>query len=175
MDKNSKEKTPSGNLLVQLFFMLKTRSLAILASGKRKRVHFVQDEKQTLKKLKELRGIFLELSKEDLSRDTLFMEKIVPVWAFLEKSCSSLLETPCDPLTLEGRLRHLLLSIKHYPKKDPYNMGYYLTHSVGREWSPLPFMTMLRELHRDFGEQEASSSLAIWMQLLSEISDEFPG
>ena len=175
MDNNSEEKKPPGNLLVQLFFMLKLRSLAALTSSKRRRVHFVRRGEDTLQHLKELSQLLLKLSNEDVSRNTLFMTDLSSIWVSLETTCASLLQSSCDPLSLEGKLQHLLLSIKHYPKKDLYDLGYYLNQDIGPEWSPLPFMTMLRELHTDYREKEASSSLAIWRQILTEIVDEFPG
>lgn len=66
---------------------------------------------------------------------------------------------------------HLLVdSFKTFPGRNSYSLHFYLTRFSGKEWFPVPFFDLLKQLHDEYQRHKKNSQLDRWIHLIDEMT-----
>ncbi|NDD58322.1 MAG: hypothetical protein EBZ47_03585 [Chlamydiae bacterium] len=68
-------------------------------------------------------------------------------------------------------LQKLIDSILNFPDHSDHSLGFYLNQHAGKDWTPLPLMNLLKNLHLNYQSDPSTSELANWLNLLTQIRD----
>ena len=165
----SKKKAPSS--IIGAIFLLRVKALIGLATGKKRRIHFTQDPEKLAKDMERLNALFSLLCRKDKSRDPAYLEKLSATWSSITQNCASLIKAHAEDFSIELKMKDLLLSIGNFPKEAEHKVGYYLSEGTGYEWSPVPFMDILKSLHLEYQTHFDNSQLSIWIERIEAIQD----
>ena len=124
---------------------------------------FPKENKQTLEKLKELKEELRKIGEENPSEDIVFCKNLASIWQDLISTQKNLTHSKTD---------QLIDAISNYPNPKQTCLGFYLENFSEKEWFPLPFFDLLKELHLDYFENQKNSDLDRWISLIDEILEE---
>lgn len=109
------------------------------------------------------------LAKHDASRELSFTERLTELWHKLSDECNSIWATQEFSSSMKSALKFLLSQVSGYPLGADHTLGFYFDASAGKEWTPLPFMQLLQELHEEYQREPQQSHLAAWVALIDAI------
>ena len=64
----------------------------------------------------------------------------------------------------------LVDSFKTFPGRNSYSLHFYLTRFSGKEWFPMPFFELLKQLHDEHQHHKKNSQLDRWIHLIEEMT-----
>ena len=64
----------------------------------------------------------------------------------------------------------LVDSFKTFPGRNSYSLHFYLTRFSGKEWFPVPFFDLLKQLHDEYRHHKKNSQLDRWIHLIEEMT-----
>ncbi len=130
---------------------------------------------KALEDLSAFKEILEELSREDLSYNPDFTQRLSQLWQNLYENCSGIEDSLTHLDTLASRILSFVKEIDAFPPGEDHTLGYYLTEHAGQDWIPFPFMNLLSALHQEFQDSRTSSRLELWIKQLSETISGYGG
>jgi hypothetical protein len=123
----------------------------------------LEEHQETLEKLKKLKEQLRKIGEENPSEDLLFCKNLASIWQDLISTQKNHAHSKID---------QLIDAISSYPNPKQTCLGFYLENFSEKEWFPLPFFDLLKELHLDYFENQKNSDLDRWISLIDEILEE---
>ncbi len=124
---------------------------------------------QLLERVLEFKHLLQRLAEEDLSQDPNYIQQLSAVWHNLLDDCNSILSYSESPPEFAQEARGFLQQLTQYPAESDHTLGFYLNKGIGKEWSPFPFMEMLKNLHLACQTSPQTAPLIQWIIALTEI------
>ena len=153
----------AGNILHAI------KALNFLATIRAKTgAHLIDSVEQLIKVLDELKKTLRQLTLEDVSYDSDFVQHFSDAWHALLNG-SNTLEWWNKKTEEKKRIKKIIDNIRLYPPKEEYTLGFYLIEFTGKDWLPFPFMHLLHNLHEEYGTLKEKSQLALWISEIDSI------
>lgn len=113
-----------------------------------------------------------DLSKDNCSKDPLFLKKISSAWKNMLEEYDRIYLTKKEK---KDEIELLKKEVNQFYSNQEYSLGYYLKRYREENWHPFPFMEILEKLHIEHLEKKEGSHISRWLSLLEEIklSDKF--
>jgi hypothetical protein len=115
------------------------------------------------------------LAQRDESYNPEFTKQLTELWHNLVDDCNSISSAGGSSTKVLIDIKNFINRIEDYPKDADHTLGYYFDAYAGTEWTPFPFMDMLKELHEQHQKKPSHSQLAEWLALLQDILDSLQG
>ncbi|HEY2811116.1 MAG TPA: hypothetical protein VGJ00_07005 [Rhabdochlamydiaceae bacterium] len=109
------------------------------------------------------------LARLDESHNSIFIQQLTELWHNLMDDCNSI------PTSLEissqsiNNIKFFISQIAQYPHNADHTLKYYFDAYAGKDWTPFPFMEMLKGLHEEYQSHRAGSHLEKWLFLIDSI------
>lgn len=158
--KETREKEKNKGALFAYLSLMK-KIFAFLKGNRES--YSVKENEQTLKQLKELKEELGKIGEENPCEDIVFCKNLASIWQGLISNQKNLTPSKTD---------QLIDAISNYPNPKQTCLGFYLENFSEKEWFPLPFFDLLKQLHLDYFENQKNSDLDRWISLIDEILEE---
>ncbi len=129
------------------------------------------DQQYVTDQLLIFKQMLLLLARDDQGENLKYIQDLSEVWHKLNEICQNdymLKQFPSQAL----KLKLLIKQILNYPPHEDHSFGSYLFKHVGMEWTPFPFLEILKKLHYSYQKDPRLSELSVWLSFLSEIIKE---
>lgn len=117
--------------------------------------------------LSRLKKLLMKLKESDMSENLDYLKEFGEFWKrhVIDKH---LFNSNFPPF-----LEKLFLEIHNYTYDTEQPLGYYLVEHLNNEWTPRPFINLLRHLHESHLSEPQSSVLTHWTSQIDEILKKF--
>ncbi len=133
------EDRPARNSSITAYAALVFKKLIDLFESPSPRGLSASAEDSLQEHLRSLKAILETLKFEDRSQDPPFLDQLARIWQrLLEDSRRFRRQTD-----LSSSLRVFLDEFHHYPERNEFSLGYYLTEHAGQKWIPFPYMEII--------------------------------
>ncbi len=122
--------------------------------------------------LKKIRDSLLEMQEHDQSSNQEFIQNLSDTWIDF---CGEIEMIESHLLQKEFPFREIhdfKNSLSDFPPNQEHSLGFYLIHHAGRDWLPFPFMEILKEIHREYLNDELQSHLIHWAAKIDKILEQ---
>jgi hypothetical protein len=109
------------------------------------------------------------LTLQDESYNPEFTQQLTELWHNLVDDCNSVSASLDVSSRVINNIKFLISQIYQYPSGADHTLGYYFDAYAGKEWTPFPFMDMLKDLYEGHQLAPYTSQLSKWIFLLDEI------
>lgn len=129
----------------------------ILYKISRKKKYFLKSKPKFVADMEKFVELLEKLQIHDLSHDIPFLQELTNIWFKILGHQHRLLTKGIKGDKLD-KVNMLIDSLDSYPEGDEQSVHYYLSHFVGKDWFPFPFMETLQKLH------QSPIKLAEWVE-----------
>ena len=108
-----------------------------------------------------------ELTIKDQSKNVHFCDSLTSTWNSLIEQTELLSLGRIQSGYSIQMVERFIQSINTFPRSEEHSFGYYLSEFAGNEWLPFPFLELIKKLHIGYLQNEKSSELALWINLIN--------
>lgn len=113
---------------------------------------------------------FLEIMKSrDHSGEVSFCKQFAVSWIRLLQDMHVLAHTKKMVSINPQKLTALISEINHYPPNEDHKLGYYLSLIATKDWLPVPFREIVKQLYSDHVVNQKNSFLSKWIELIEDL------
>jgi hypothetical protein len=113
---------------------------------------------------------FLEIMKSrDQSGEVSFCKLFAESWVRLLQNMHVLAHTKKPASIDPKKLTVLIREINDYPHKEDHKLGYYLSSIAAKDWLPVPFREIVKQLYSDHLVNQQNSFLNNWIKLIEDL------
>jgi hypothetical protein len=109
------------------------------------------------------------LTQQDESYNPEFTQQLSELWHNLIDDCNSVSTSLDISSSTKNNIKFLISQISHYPPGADHTLGFYFDAYAGKDWTPFPFMDMLKQLYQEHQDTPLESHLSKWLFLLDNI------
>ncbi|MBI5345552.1 MAG: hypothetical protein HZB76_00170 [Chlamydiae bacterium] len=107
-----------------------------------------------------------QLAKQDFSQNPTYLNYFAFNWLKFLKDFEFLI---LDNAQVTDKIKKFIEEMHHFPQKEDYSLGYYLSEFAGYKWIPFPYMELLKNLHLEYQTKNESSQLKSWIDFLDAL------
>ncbi len=121
--------------------------------------------------LEKMRSLILMLMIQDHSRNICYAKELSQTWHQIVEYFTPFAINKTDSTGIKSFVEKFIADIKAYPEKADHPLGYYLQKYAGENWLPVPFISILKNLHNEHVKNGDKSRLNAWFLQLSQLID----
>jgi hypothetical protein len=114
--------------------------------------------------------LFLEILKSrDYSGEVSFCKQLAESWVRLLQDMHVLAHTKKLVSINPQKLIVLITEINNYPPNEEHKLGYYLSIVATKDWLPIPFREIIKQLYSNHIVNQQNSFLSQWINIIEDL------
>ncbi|MBM3197997.1 MAG: hypothetical protein FJZ58_01920 [Chlamydiae bacterium] len=152
-----------ASILAHLLFTTSLLTQRLL-SKEQSRVFFAHPQ-ILCQELCKLKNLLINLMYKSEAQE--FSEKLAKSWQIIHQEAVPIRSKISPPSCTEKLLKKFFSQVNTFPTGEDHSLGFYLSKYGQDEWTPLPFLLLLKNLH-----DHHPDILRSWISLIEEILED---
>lgn len=119
--------------------------------------------------VKEFKNFLEILKSRDHNEKVTFYKAFAQSWIRLLQDVHVLAHTKKVVSIDPKKLSILVTEISYYPPNEDHKLGYYLSLIATKDWLPVPFREIIKQLYSDHVVNQRNSFLSKWIDLIEDL------